>query len=186
MLPPLEEIERRRKSLGLTQKELAKLVNLSQSMIAKIESGRINPSYLKVKAIFDTLDKLERKITIKAKDIIHEEVTGVEKSDPISKAVKLMLEKGYSQLPVFDKGQLVGGITEKTVLEQILKSNDVSKLSSMPVESVMESSFPCIDIETPLQVVSTLLQYSSAVLVTERGRIKGIITKADLLKVIKE
>lgn len=185
MLPPLEEIEKRRKALGLTQKELAKLVNLSQSMIAKIETGRINPSYLKVKAIFDTLDRLEKKVILKAKDILHEGVVGIEKSDPISKAVNLMLEKGYSQLPVFDKGQLVGSITEKTVLEQILKSNDISKLSRMPVESIMESSFPCIDMEAPLEVISTLLRYSNAVLITEKGKIKGIITKADLLKVIK-
>ncbi len=36
MLPPLEEIERRRKSLNLGQKQLAKMVGVSQSMIAKI------------------------------------------------------------------------------------------------------------------------------------------------------
>ncbi|MBS7648182.1 MAG: CBS domain-containing protein [Candidatus Bathyarchaeia archaeon] len=185
MLPPLEEIEKRRKSLGLTQKELAKLVNLSQSMIAKIECGKLNPSYLKVKLIFDTLEKLEKKITLKAEDLLHEEVVGIEKDDSISKAVNLMLEKGYSQLPVFDRGKSVGSITEKTVLEQILKSDDVSKLSSMSVESIMESSFPCVDMDAPLQVISTLLRYSSAVLITERGKIRGIITKADLLRVIK-
>ncbi|MGB6681820.1 MAG: helix-turn-helix domain-containing protein, partial [Candidatus Bathyarchaeia archaeon] len=32
MLPQLEEIEKRRKSLDLSQKELAKMVGVSQSM----------------------------------------------------------------------------------------------------------------------------------------------------------
>jgi len=67
MLPKIEEIERRRKSLGLGQKQLAKMVDVSQSMIAKIETGRINPSYIKTKAIFDLLESLERKREIKVK-----------------------------------------------------------------------------------------------------------------------
>ena len=67
MLPPIDEIERRRKSLGLGQRQLAKIVGVSQSMIAKIETGRINPSYLKTKTIFDLLESLERKIEVKAK-----------------------------------------------------------------------------------------------------------------------
>ena len=55
MLPKLEEIGRRRRLLALSQKQLANLSGVSQSMIAKIESGRISPSYLKTKAIFDIL-----------------------------------------------------------------------------------------------------------------------------------
>lgn len=57
MLPSLDEIAKRRKLLGLTQKQLAKIAGVSQSFIAKIESGKIDPSYSKAKAIFDTLEK---------------------------------------------------------------------------------------------------------------------------------
>jgi predicted transcriptional regulator len=35
---------------------LAKFAGVSQSFIAKIESGKIDPSYSKVKTIFDVLD----------------------------------------------------------------------------------------------------------------------------------
>jgi predicted transcriptional regulator len=42
--------------LGLTQGQLAKIAGVSQSFIAKIESGKIDPSYSKVKTIFDVLD----------------------------------------------------------------------------------------------------------------------------------
>jgi predicted transcriptional regulator len=49
----------------------------------------------------------------------------------------------------------------------------------------MDEAFPSVNEETPLSMVSTLLQYSPAVLVTKRGHVQGIITKADLLKVIR-
>ncbi|MEM3017455.1 MAG: CBS domain-containing protein [Candidatus Bathyarchaeia archaeon] len=184
MLPQLEEIEKRRRSLGLSQKELAKAVGVSQSMIAKIETGRINPSYIKTKAIFDHLESLEKRREIKVGEIVQGKVVGVQKDDPVSKATRIMNETGYSQLPVFDGTRIVGSITEKTVLNQILAGKDPKELSALRVESVMEESFPTVNEDAPLTVISALLQYSQAVLVTRKGQIRGIVTKADLLKVV--
>ena len=184
MLPQLDEIEKRRKGLGLSQKELAKMVAVSQSMIAKIETGRINPSYIKTKAIFDLLESLEKKREIKVGEIVQGKVVGVQKDDPVSKATRMMNETGYSQLPVFDGVRIVGSMTEKTVLNQILAGKDPKELSRIPVESIMEESFPTVNEDAPLTVISALLQYSQAVLVTKKGQIKGIVTKADLLKVV--
>lgn len=185
MLPSIKEIERRRKRLGLSQKKLARMVDISQSMIAKIESGRINPSYLKTKAIFDLLENLERKAEVKAKDILHDEVVGIQKEDFISKATEIMHETGYSQLPVFDKTQLVGSISERTITDRIIKGEDLSEFSKLPVKAIMDETLPCVDEETPIVVLSSLLQYNQAVIIMRRGEIKGIITKADLLKVIQ-
>ena len=61
LMPELRVIEKRRRALNLNQKQLAIQAGVSQSLIAKIETGRINPSYSKTKAIFDTLTLLERK-----------------------------------------------------------------------------------------------------------------------------
>jgi predicted transcriptional regulator len=184
MLPQLGEIERRRKNLGLNQKELARMVGVSQSMIAKIETGRINPSYVKTKAIFDLLESLEKKREMKVREIVQGNVIGVQKDDAVSKATKAMNETGYSQLPVFDGPRAVGSITEKTVLNQILRGRDPKELSRFSVESIMDEAFPIVDEEAPVTVISALLQYSQAVLVTKKGQIKGIVTKADLLKVV--
>jgi len=184
MLPSLDEIVRRRKSLGLNQKELARLVGVSQSFVAKIETKKINPSYMKTKEIFDTLENLERKREKKAKEISHDRVVGVSKDDSLSRAAKLMNESGYSQLPVFSEKRAVGSISEKTVLDQILKVGDPAKLSKVSVEEAMEQAFPQVDEMTPLTAISSLLQYSSAVLVTKKGLVAGIITKADMLKII--
>ena len=52
----IEKIQEIRKKLNLTQTELSKLAGVSQSLIAKLESGHIDPAYSKVKAIFEALD----------------------------------------------------------------------------------------------------------------------------------
>jgi predicted transcriptional regulator len=184
MLPALQEIGKKRRLLGLSQKQLAKFANVSQSMIAKIESARISPSYLKTKAIFDTLEELERRNELKAKEICHRKITGVQVQDQVSKGVRVMRETGYSQLPVFSGSQVVGSLTEKLILDRLVSVPRAEDVSRQPVEKIMEDAFPTVGEETPLSMVSALLQYAPAVLVTKRGNVSGIITKADLLKVI--
>jgi len=185
MLPSLEEIARKRKLLGLTQKELAMLAGVSQSFIAKIESGKISPSYTRVKAIFDVLFQLESKMSFRAKHIMHGKVIGVQREDVVSRAVQLMMDYDYSQLPVFDGDRVIGSISEKTILNLIASGRDILEISSKPVEEVMDEAFPQVDENTPLTLISNLLQVYPAVLVLRKGRVVGIITKADLLKIIK-
>jgi predicted transcriptional regulator len=183
MLPRLEEIPKRRRLLGLSQTELARFAGVSQSMIAKIESGKIEPSYPKTKTIFDTLEKMERDKELRARDLLQPRVVGVQESDTLSRAAALMNEMGFSQLPVFNGRHIVGSIAEKAIMDQLVSGTSRRDLSKMPVSKVMTEAFPQIDEKTPMSLVSALLQYHSAVLVLKRGHVTGIITKADLLKV---
>ncbi len=184
MFPNLEEIAQKRRMLGLKQSELAKLAGVSQSLIAKLESGKIDSSYTKVKAIFDVFDRLEVKTKIQAGKVLHKKVIGVQKNEPIAKVVQLMKSYKYSQLPVFDGKQPVGSISEKAILNQILAGKALNQISALPSEEVMEESFPQVDEDAPLSLISTLLQVYSAVLVLKKGIVAGIITKADLLRVL--
>lgn len=184
MLPSLEEISRKRKLLGLTQKELARLCGVSQSLIAKLESGQTDSSYTKVKAIFDALEQLEVKKEVPVREILHSEVVGVHKDDPVSKASRLMRDHDYSQLPVFDGERVVGSVSEKTILSQIMAGKDLTQLSTLPVKEVMNEAFPQVGEEAPLTLISSLLQVYPAVLVSKKGRVTGIVTKADLLKIL--
>ncbi|MCS7105908.1 MAG: helix-turn-helix domain-containing protein, partial [Candidatus Aenigmarchaeota archaeon] len=90
MLPEIEEIEKRRKNLGLTQKKLAAFCGLSQSLIAKIESKKVNPSYSSVKKIFDCLEALEKKSLITAEQLASTKVIWIKSKEKVSKAIKLM------------------------------------------------------------------------------------------------
>src|SRR4030066_1337726 len=142
MFPTLEDIAKRRRQLSLKQSELAKMAGVSQSLIAKLEAGTIDSSYTKVKTIFDVLERLEFKNKVQAEKLLHSEVVSVQKSEPISNVVKLMKERGYSQIPVFDGKQSVGSILEKTILRQILAGKDLAQISALPPEEIREEAFP--------------------------------------------
>ncbi len=184
MFPTLEDIAKRRRQLGLKQSELAKQAGVSQSLIAKLEAGTIDSSYTKVKTIFDVLEKLEFKTKAQTEKILHNEVISIQRKEPISKVVKIMKEHGYSQIPVFEGKQSVGSISEKAILRQILAGKDLEDISKLPTEEIMEEAFPQINEDAPLSLITSLLQSYSAVLVSKKGVVIGIITKADLLRML--
>ena len=103
MLPDIKSIKMRRKILGITQKDLARHTETSQSFIAKLESGRINPSYRHMKKILDFIESLEIKESeeLRAKEVYRKSVLSVSVSDKIPAVVRLMKRHGISQLPVF-------------------------------------------------------------------------------------
>jgi predicted transcriptional regulator len=182
MLPQLEEIAKKRRLFNLTQEQLAKMGGVSQSLIAKLESGKIEPAYTKVKALFDAFERLEMENMIRAKDFLHAEVVEVQKSDKVSRAVHLMMKHGYSQLPVFDGEHPVGSISEKTVLSQVLAGHDLTHVVTLMVGDIMDESFPQVGEDAPFYLISGLLQVYPAVLLSKKGKVAGIATKADLLK----
>ncbi len=182
MLPSLEEVGRKRRLVGLTQQQLARLAGVSQSLIAKLESGKIDPSYTKVKAILDALERLQTESEVLAEDVFHEGVISVQKSELVSKAVQTMAEHGISQLPVFDGERPIGSISEKTIVCKVSAGKDLSQISKLPVDDVMEEAFPQVGEDAPLPLISSLLQVYPAVLISTMGKVVGIVTKADLLK----
>ena len=183
-LPSLSEIKRYRKRLGITQTELSKKAGISQSLIARVEAGNVDPRYSKIEKIFRALNELKRE-EIKAREIMSKRIVGVDIDDSLSRAVELMRNYDVSQLPVFRKNRVVGSISEDVILTQISRGVDVRNMASKSVENFMEESFPSVNLNTPLSTISKLLENNKAVLVIEKGEIEGIITNADLLKVLR-
>jgi predicted transcriptional regulator len=179
----LESVAKLRKMLGLTQRELARMSGLSQSLISKIERGRVNPSYEAVRRILQTLEMIraEKDAKLLAKDICTKDVICVEVSDPLSKAINLMRKHGISQLPVLKNGRPVGSISESTIVRKLEKVRS----TEIRVNEIMDEVFPIIPEEVSLNTVRQLLQEYPAVLLQRDGRITGIVTKADLFKVLE-
>ena len=95
-----------------------------------------------------------------------------------------MKKYGFSQLPVLNRKQVVGSISEKTILNQILEGKFLNQISKLEIREVMEESLPQVNEDAPLSLISSLLQVYPAVLISTRGDVKGIITKADFLKLL--
>ncbi|MFH1722834.1 MAG: CBS domain-containing protein [Candidatus Altiarchaeota archaeon] len=181
--PPLSEIRRLRKRLGITQQELAEKSNTSQSLVARIESETVDPRYSNVSRIFAALTEFQGK-GITARDLMTTRVIGVERDDLLKDAALKLETEGLSQMPVFHKGKIVGAFSEKTIHDKISAGDEPKKMLTLKVIDSMDDPFPTVGLDTQLGVISTLLEYNKAVTVTDRSEVKGIITNADLLKVL--
>lgn len=179
IFPEIHTIKTRRQKLGINQKELSTLSSTSQSLIAKLEAGKLNPSYEIVKNIFMALDSLEHKKERKCGEIMVSVIT-IEKSETIGKAIELMKKHSISQLPVIDKKEIVGSISESNVYNNILEGKEKNTLFKMKVEEIMDEPFPIINADYPISVAIPLLKSSEAILVKEKNILKGIITKSNL------
>lgn len=174
-------IESIRKGLGLTQRQLAELSGVSQSLISKIERGKVSPSFEVVRRIFDAFERVraERSGEPRAKDICTREVISVSVDDTVAKAIELMRKHDISQMPVFDGDRPVGSISESTITRKL----DRIRTLSVKVKDVMDECFPTVPEEASLTVVREILLWYPAVLVQRNGVVTGIVTKADILKV---
>jgi predicted transcriptional regulator len=177
----IKSIGKMRKQAGLTQKQLADISGVSQSLIAKIESGNIDPAYSKASQILYTLANIKKKEREKAGDIMTSKIISVRISDTLDKAAAIMKKHGISQLPVIDSGKSVGSISDSMILDAI---SGKASLGMVTVGEIMGESFPVISRQSVADVCADLLRYYPAVMVEEKGILKGIITKADLLRVV--
>jgi predicted transcriptional regulator len=184
MLPPLSLLSARRKRLGLTQAQLAKESGVSQSLVAKLENGKVDPAYSRVKAIVEALDHLETISSPTAGQLMSAHVYSLRPSEPLYAASTFMRRHQVSQMPVIERGAVVGGISEKTIMDLIAKGGASTSLAGKTVGDVMEEPFPTVASSTPLQAIAELLKTAPAVLVTRGHELSGIITKADLLKAV--
>ena len=179
-LPSPKDIRRMRKRLGLTQTDLAQRANVSQSLIARIESGSVDPRLSTLKRILEALEestKEQRPIT--AEDVMCQTIVSIGPEDLLAHAAELMRENGVSQLPVIDKGNQIGAILETSIVSEIIES---PKALNKKVKEVMLEKLPSVDPKANVEEVYDLITKGKpAVLVEQEGNILGIITKIDLI-----
>jgi predicted transcriptional regulator len=179
MDPELREIRPLRKALGITQKQLATAAQVSQSLVAKVEAGRIDPSFSSGKRMLVSLRTLKLRSEPSAKQLMERHVITCRPSDKVRAAIVKMQQRAISQLPVTDGDNVVGLLTESTIIRHLDRLDETALASDM-----MEEAPPIVPLETPRRVVAELLSHYSLLLVKERGKLRGIITKADLLRTV--
>src|SRR5437660_10167915 len=167
MLPSLDENQNKSKAVGSTQPKLAQLAGVSQTIIAKIESGTVDPSYSIAKRLVETLEKESiQPSRPRVSEIMSKPVISVSKAQLVRDAVDLMRKRGYSQLPVFDGNRCVGSISEKTILDRAARGEPLEPLLNNRVRDIMDSPLPTVNDDTTLEMVLGLLQGNYVVLVT--------------------
>ncbi len=169
-------LKKMRIEAGLTQGQLAKLVGVSQAHIAKIEGEKVDPRLSTVNRILQILAGGRGK---KCGEIMTRGVITASPQDKISKVSETMVKHAISQLPVIEKDKVIGMITEEGIVRNLNP-----EIADEPVEKVMEPPLPSVPEETDISIIRPLLEAHAGVLVTRKGKLVGIITRSDLLKVI--
>ena len=172
----LQNIKKIRMALNLTQHQFAKNAGVSQSLIAKIEAGRVDPSYSKIKRIEETLHLLSSKTELNLKEVMTKRLITIRPSDQAAEVIKMMNSKNISQVPVVEGDNVIGLVSESSALE------NVEKLKNSLVREIMHEAPPIVSVTAALSVVSNLLKHYPIVVVREKGALAGVITKSDLLR----
>ncbi len=168
----------------MSQRDLARNLGVSQSLIAKIERNRVSPSYALVRRVFSYLDSMHTANAGRAVDISSRPVAFVQTEDAVQKAVRILQSTGYKQLPVREGEIWSGCVYERTISRHLMETNDPRSVLRKQVGQIMDEALPLAAEDTPITALIPLLQQSQAVLVTRKGRVTGIITNTDLLKLI--
>ncbi|MGI8618985.1 MAG: pyridoxal-phosphate dependent enzyme [Gemmatimonadaceae bacterium] len=96
----------------------------------------------------------------------------------VRQAVGLMTLHDVSQLPVMDGDDCVGSVSDWAVSQKTLAE---PKLLDASVADIMDSPFPVVDANQPVDGIVKLLSKSTpAVLVRDDGKL-GIVTRSDML-----
>jgi predicted transcriptional regulator len=181
-IPTPEELRARREMLGIRQTELALKAGISQSMVARIEAGSVDPRVSTLSKIVQVLNAAE-KPRMTASQVMHGPVLSVKPEDPIARAVDIMDRKNISQLPVISGGVPVGCISEAAIVSAI-DEGSAGKSEEIEIKQLMEPGFPAVPPDMDIETVVKILQKHHAVLVMEEGRVQGVITKHDLISLI--
>jgi len=183
MLPRLDSIKQARIKIGLTQKQLANMVDVSTSMINQIESGRTQPSYETAKRLFDSLATLEGKLSPhKAGDLCSKEIIKLKPTNSLHDAIKLMRRRSISQIPIFNGREPIGVVTEDGIVKHLAENEE--RWKKIELSEVMEAPPPIVDYKTPANALVPLIRFSKCILVSKNSKICGIITASDTLKIM--
>jgi cystathionine beta-synthase len=106
----------------------------------------------------------------------------IDVSATISEALEILGKYSISQIPVTDKGDLVGSLNDNYLFTKLIENND---LKNQSVKSLMQAAFPVVSEKTTIEEVSKLItKDNNAVLLRDLGGNMHIITKHDIIEAV--
>lgn len=111
-----------------------------------------------------------------------QEIVTIDCEQSVLQAINTIKSLNISQIPVTQKGMVVGKITESDILSAVLEN---PALRSGCVKDIMTSSFPFVDLNTSIDKISSIINKENmAVLVEDGNGNIEIITQYDIINAI--
>jgi cystathionine beta-synthase len=99
-------------------------------------------------------------------------------TDSIRRVVGVLKEHGISQVPVMDKGRMVGLVAEADLLKHLVSAE--GKLDDA-IGPLVESDYATVTTATKIVLLKNIFNDAKLVVVQDRDDVVGIITKIDLI-----
>jgi cystathionine beta-synthase len=120
-----------------------------------------------------------------AQDIIskkdYQEIITIDCEKSVLEAINTIKSLNISQIPVTQKGMVIGKISESDILNSLLENPSIK---SQPIKNITTAPFPFVDLNTSIDKISTMINKDNiAVLVEAEGKIE-IITQYDIINAI--
>lgn len=120
-----------------------------------------------------------------AADIIgkkdYQEIITIDCEKSVLEAINTIKSLNISQIPVTQKGMVIGKITESDILDSLIENPSIK---SQPIKNITTAPFPFVDLNTSIDKISAMINKDNiAVLVEDQGKIE-IITQYDIINAI--
>ena len=124
-------------------------------------------------------EKLTARHIIQKKE--NQEIITIDCEKTVLEAINTIKSLNISQIPVTQKGMVIGKITESDILNSLIENPSIK---SQPLKKITTSPFPFVDLNTSIDKISAMINKDNiAVLVESEGNIE-IITQYDIINAI--
>ncbi len=110
-----------------------------------------------------------------------QQIVTIDCEKSVLEAINTIKSLNISQIPVTQKGMVIGKITESDILNSLIENPSIK---SQPIKNITTSPFPFVDLNTSIDRISAMINKDNiAVLVEDGGEIE-IITQYDIINAI--
>ncbi len=124
-------------------------------------------------------EKLTARHIIERKE--SQQIVTIDCEKSVLEAINTIKSLNISQIPVTQKGMVIGKITESDILSSLIENPSIK---SQPIKNITTAPFPFVDLNTSIDNISAMINKDNiAVLVESEGQIE-IITQYDIINAI--
>mgnify|MGYP001171376553 CR=1 FL=1 len=125
-------------------------------------------------------------LTVKDVMIPAEKVAHVQLGNPVEHALLVLVESGYSSVPVLDRDfKYLGTIAKTPILKSVIgiERFEMEKLADITVEEVMNTALPTLSPDTKFVTgLKEVIDHAFLCVVDDDGLFLGILTRRAILK----
>ena len=150
----------------------------------RYQSKIFNDDWMRINGFFNSSFNVMIKEVLESLGRESQELVTIPDTSKVGEAVKLMEEKGISQLPVTGaQDKVVGMLTEEVLMRPVFEG-EINLDENVSI--AYDRDFVVVDVHDMLEQVASQLAENKIVLITEAGKVVDILTHIDILNYISE